>query len=309
MKFPLLHILFVMIFGSSMVLPVRAGDGPKRLLVVSTTTGFRHDSIPTLKKMLADLSQSSGEFTVDYLDQPDGKPADLKKDATQDEKAAYEVTKRDWEETKLKPALGKLTPAGLRGYDGVVFASTTGDLPIPDKEGFLEWIRSGHAFIGLHSASDTFHQWPGYAEMLGGEFDHHGAQVGVNIINADPKNPATVGLPNVWTITQEEIYQFKKTYDPAKVHELLYLDKNPNDMTPGHYPLAWCKNYGAGRVFYTALGHRQDIIDPDPNIGDRKNAVEISNAYRAHVLGGIEWALNVTPGATKSVSADPTSPR
>ncbi len=300
MKYFLLLLVILSLPGQLRAEPAEPSAASKKLLVVSTTTGFRHESIPALKKMLADLAQSSDEFTVDFLDQPDGKPADLKKDATPEEKAAHQAAEKEWEETKLQPALAKLTPAGLQGYDGVVFASTTGDLPIPDKAGFLNWIKAGHAFIGLHSASDTFHHWPAYAEMLGGEFDHHGAQVGVELINADPQNPATAGLPKVWSITQEEIYQFKKTYDPAKVRELLYLNQNPNDKTPGHYPLSWCKEYGAGRVFYTALAHRNDVIDPDPNIKDRKNSVEISTAYRAHVLGGIEWALKIKPGAGRS---------
>jgi uncharacterized protein len=272
----------------------RAAEPPKRLLVVTTTLGFRHESIPALKQMLARLAQSSGKFTVDYLDQPEGKPSDLPKNATPEEKAAHETAEHAWEDAELKPALQRLAPAALQGYDGVVFASTTGDLPLPDREGFLAWIKAGHAFIGLHSASDTLHHWPDYAQMLGGEFDHHGAQVGVVITNADAAHPATKGLSQAWPLTQEEIYQFKN-YDPAKVHELLYLNQNPNTWEAGHYPLAWCRDYGQGRVFYTALGHRDDIIDPDPALPGRKNAVAISVAYDAHVLGGIEWALRLKP--------------
>ena len=64
--------------------------------------------------------------------------------------------------------------------------------------------------------------------MLGGEFDHHGAQLGVECLNQDPQHPATASLGKTWTITQEEMYQFKN-YDPAKVHDLLSLDKKPRD--------------------------------------------------------------------------------
>ena len=264
---------------------------PKRLLVVTTTTGFRHSSIQTAEKILAQLAHSSGEFTVDFLEQPLGKPQDLKRDATDQEKSTYQTTEAKWDDA-LKTALQKLSPESLKNYDGVVFASTTGDLPIPDKQGFLEWIRAGHAFIGIHAASDTFHSWPGYIDMLGGEFDHHGQQVSVDCLNQDPQNPATASLPKVWTIQQEEIYQFKN-YDPTKVHDLLILDKHPETGAPGHYAVSWCKNYGAGRVFYTSLGHREDLWDADPNIPDRKNSTETAKVYQAHVLGGIEWALNL----------------
>jgi type 1 glutamine amidotransferase len=273
---------------------------PKKLLVVTTTAGFRHSSIPTAEKILAQLAKDSGEFTVDFVEQPPGHaavgfPAKLKPDASDADKVAFNAAETAWNE-KLKVALQKLSPESLQQYDGVVFASTTGDLPIPDKQGFLDWIKAGHAFIGIHAASDTFHGFPEFIAMLGGEFEHHGPQVSVTCLNEDPANPATAHLGKTWTIQQEEIYQFKN-YDATKVHDLLILDKHPENSSPGHFPVSWCKPYGEGRVFYTSLGHREDLWDADPNIPNRKNSAEISKAYEAHVLGGIEWALNLKPQA------------
>ncbi|MGA2245376.1 MAG: ThuA domain-containing protein [Verrucomicrobiota bacterium] len=270
---------------------------PKKLLVVTTTTGFRHSSIPTAEKILEQLGKDSGEFTVDFVHQPPGKPEDLKSGATDEQQAAFKTAQDQWN-ASLQAALQKLSPESLKDYDGVLFASTTGDLPLPDPQGFLDWIKAGHAFIGIHAASDTFHHWPGYIDMLGGEFKHHGRQVSVDCLNQDPQHPATAPLPTTWTISQEEIYQFQN-YDPAKVHDLLILDKHPEDGSPGHFAVSWCKMYGEGRVFYTSLGHREDVWDTDPDIKDRKNSPEISKKYQAHVLGGIEWALGLKGEATK----------
>ena len=264
---------------------------PKKLLVVTTTTGYRHTSIPNLEKVLAQLGKDSGDFTVDLVQQPPGKPANLQPGASDEQKAAFTAAEDKWE-AALKAELQKLSPVSLKNYDGVVFASTTGDLPVPDPQGLLDWIKAGHAFIGIHAASDTFHRWPGYIDMLGGEFKHHGPQVGVECLNEDPQHPANAALGKSWMISQEEIYQFQN-YDAAKLHDLLILDKHPENNAPGHFPVSWCKTYGAGRVFYTSLGHREDIIDADPNLKDRKNAPEISKTYQAHVLGGIEWALGL----------------
>lgn len=289
---------------------------PKKLLVVTTTTGFRHSSIPTLEKMLSQLAKESGEFTVDFVQQPPGKPsapkkpAPLKADALESDKEAFNIAEEKfvneqkafvaagakWEKS-LKVELQKLSPSNLSHYDGVVFASTTGDLPIPDQPGFLDWIKAGHAFIGLHAASDTFPGWPGYIEMLGGHFQHHGAQVAVECLNQDATHPATAMLGKSFSVSLEEIYQFKD-YDAAKVHDLLIIDKHPEHKDQaGHFPVAWSKDFGAGKVFYTSLGHREDVIDADPNLKDRKNSVEISKAYQAHVLGGIEWALGLKSAA------------
>ena len=269
---------------------------PKKLLVVTTTTGFRHASIPTLENMLSQLAKDSGEFTVDFVQQPPGHPATgfpakLKKDATDAEKTAFTNSEAAWT-ASLVVVLQKLSPDNLKHYDGVVFASTTGDLPIPDKQGFLDWIKAGHAFIGIHAASDTFHGWPEYIDMLGGEFMKHGKQVGVECLNEDAANPADAHLGKSWTIQQEEIYQFK-SYDPTKVHDLLIMDKHPETGAAGHFAVSWCKPYGDGKVFYTSLGHREDLIDSDPTMKDRKNDAAISKAYQQHVLGGIEWALGL----------------
>jgi uncharacterized protein len=262
----------------SSIFPSANAAQPKRLIVVTTTSGFRHTSIPNLEKMLEQLGKQSGEFTVDFVRQPTN-------------------TARAELNTAMKDALLKLAPTNLVNYDGVVFASTTGELPIPDPQGMLDWIKAGHAFIGIHAASDTFHRWPAYIEMLGGEFDHHGAQLSVDCLNQDPLHPATALLPKVWTITQEEIYQFKN-YDPAKLHDLLILDKSPDPQKrPGHFPVTWCKPFSEGRVFYTSLGHREDVIDTDSNLPNRRNSVEISKQYQAQILGGIEWALKLKNSA------------
>ena len=209
------------------------------------------------------------------------------------------MTTNEQAAARVLKAIGEkklLSPENLKNYDGVVFANTTGELPIPDPQGLLDWIKAGHAFIGLHAASDTFHRWPAYIEMLGGEFEHHGPQLSVDCLNQDPQHPATAPLPKVWTISQEEIYQFKN-YDPAKVHDLLILDKMPQmPRTPGHFPVSWCKIVGNGRVFYTSLGHREDVWDADSNLRDRKNDPETSKTYQKHVLGGIEWALKLKEG-------------
>ncbi len=309
-------IYFTLVAALVTGVPLATAAAPKKLLVVSVTTGFTHSSIPPTEELILQLAKESGLFTVDFIHQPPGKPKApakpkaLAPDATAEEKAAfaaaetkykaelpvYQQAQATWLE-EVKKALEKLSPESLKSYDGVIFNSTTGELPIPDKAGFLEWIKSGKAFIGIHAATDVFHKWPEYLEMIGGEFKTHGPQLSVSCINADPQHPATKHLGKTFAIQLEEIYQFIG-YDPKRVHELLVLDKKPDvkDPSPGHYPVAWCREYGKGRVFYTALGHREDIVSADPSLKDRKNSVETSKAFQTHVLGGIQWALGLEPG-------------
>ena len=261
---------------------------PKKVLVVSVTEGFPHSSIPTAEKVLTELGKKSQAFEVVGIVHSGPKPregADL-----------------DAWTSKVKSALAeKMSTDALKNYDAIIFANTTGILPLPDKQGFLDWIKAGHGFVAIHSGSDTFHgpnnTVDPYSEMLGGEFKTHGAQVGVECMVQDPKHPATRHLGKSFVVNVEEVYQFKN-YDPAKVHELLTLDKHPNDKTPGHFAVAWCKNYGEGRVFYTSLGHREDVWDAEwvDAKGKRANPPGVSEAYQKHLLGGIKWALGLEPG-------------
>lgn len=268
-----------------------AQAAPKKVLVVTTTTGFRHSSIPTAEKVIEELAQSSGAFTIEYarvepndeqFKGPDGKPDNAK---------VHEAIKAVLAE--------KMSPEALKNYDAVVFANTTGDLPVPDKDAFIDWIKSGKGFVGMHAASDTFHNFKAYGEMLGGEFKEHHAQVKVDIINQDTECPACRHLPPNWEVF-DEIYLFKG-FERPKVHGLLTLDKHPNEKTPGDYPISWCKEFGKGRVFYTSLGHREDVWDP--NAPDRKNSKEVALAYQKLILNAIQWAIGDEQWNTKPQKA------
>ena len=200
-----------------------------------------------------------------------------------------------------KLTMAKLSPENLKaqGIDGVIFANTTGDLPLPDREGFIKWIEEGRSFMAIHSASDTFHGFPGYLDMLQGEFDGHDYQVPADLIAGDVAHPANGGIGATWNLTQEEMYRIKH-HDRSKVRSLWFLRHDPTFANkPGYSPISWCRKAGEGRVFYTALGHREDLWSDDPTLKDRKNSVEISKQYQAHLLGGIKWALGLAEGSVE----------
>lgn len=231
---------------------------PKRVLLVSVTKGFRHSgAIEMGDKIIPELGSKTGDWQVDFV-------------------------RNDEDMARL------MTADSLAKYDAIVFNNTTGQLPLPDPQAFLSWIKGGGGFVGIHAATDTYHEWPAYIDMIGGQFAGHGPQVEVECLIEDPNHAATRDLPAKFRVF-DEIY-LHKNFDRKKVRGLITLDKHPNEGTPGDYPIAWCRAYGKGRVFYTSLGHRDDVWE--------------SEIYQKHLTGGIRWALGLAKG-----SATPVAPR
>jgi type 1 glutamine amidotransferase len=289
--------LFLLVATFTLAGAFCAQAAPKRVLVVGVTEGFRHSAIELGTSVITQLGKDSGLFVVDVVDVNPKAPEFAGPDGKMDKAKVHEAN--------VKALADKLSATGLKAYDAVIFNSTTGDLPISDVDAFLAWIKSGKGFLGIHGATDTFRGHKplhAYTQMIGAEFKTHGAQVEVEIINQDPKHPACKHYPATFQVF-DEIYQVSG-FERSTVHGLLTLDKHPNDKTPGDYPIAWCKKYGKGRVFYTSLGHREDIWDPTwDGKGGRKNSPETAKAFQQHLLGGIKWALGLEKGDAKPQTA------
>ena len=192
-----------------------------------------------------------------------------------------------------------LTAETLAEYDAVVFF-TTGELPMDEaqKAALLAWVRGGGAFVGVHSATDTFYEWPGYLALIGGYFDGHPWHQEVTVRVENPEHAATRHLGESFRI-HDEIYQHRE-WSRGNVDVLLSLDTGSVDMNArnirrddGDFALAWTREEGDGRVFYTALGHRPEVWD-DPR-------------FQTHLLQGIAWAIGA-PATGADEAADNTAP-
>lgn len=179
------------------------------------------------------------------------------------------------------------TPENLENFEIVVFY-TSGDLPIDETrfEFFLkDWLpKAGHGFIGFHSASDTFHNFEPYWDLVGGTFAGHpwGANARVSLVVHDTDHP-TMKPFGERLDTQEEIYQYSH-WQPEKVRVLMSLDMEHTPIKrPYHVPVAWCKQVGNGRMFYNNMGHRDETWT-DPKFLDS-------------VLAAVRWTAGLTSGS------------
>lgn len=284
----------VFFFG---VRDVRAAEqgGPARLLVVTVTKGFRHGSIETAEPVLEKLGREKGLFHVDFLRMPPNRPSQPRrprrgKNVT-DEKWAqiesqfkeqqkvFQKADQPWQQVLQQKFAVAFSPESLAQFDGVVFVSTTGELPIPDLGAFLKWIQDGHAFIGIHAASDTLKSSDAYVEMIGGHFAGHPwtAKGEHGFVNHDSTHPVVKMFPERFR-WKDEIYQYGPRYKPENVRVLLSIDMAASTpKNPWHVPVSWVRDYGRGRVFYTNLGHNDETWSDD--------------AFQKHLTEGTAWAL------------------
>ncbi len=253
LKHKLLLAMLVLI-GLAVCLPQAGHSRPAKkgkLLYMTLTKGFHHESVEISKRIVKEMGEKSG---------------------------AYETT--------VTEDVGAFTKENLKNYDAVMF-NTTGELPMTDEEksAFVEFLRSGHGFVGVHSATDTFYMWSTYGDIIGGWFNHHPWHQMVTIDVVDPKSPLVSFLGNSFQIN-DEIYQISD-FKAETSHVLLKLDPKSVDLQKEGvrtryygWPVAWTRMFGKGRVYYNSLGHPDEVWN-DPR-------------YQEMLLNGIRWVMKQT---------------
>ena len=166
---------------------------------------------------------------------------------------------------------------------------TIGETPWSDdqRQVIVDRLRAGElAVVAIHSAADACAAWEAYGAVVGARFAGHPWTQTVDLDVCDPHHPATAHLGSTWR-WHDEVYQFRDLRPDA--HVVLRVPVDQLDLTaPGSappefgFPVAWCHDEGAGRVFTTALGHFPAAWE--------------SPAYLRHLQGGLTWALATRGG-------------
>ena len=262
---------------------------PKKLLLLTHNTFYKHGSLAAAERAVAALGRRGG----------------------------FEVTSPEgYRQAADAVDLAFVSSDYLAQFDAVMMM-TNGELPLSgdQRRALVEFVSAGGGFVAVHQTVVTFYTFPWFGELVGAYFasgpifDPTNRSQRVAVLKVEDRDhPATRMLGDRWAL-HDEFYQFARTtWDPSRpdeavgptgypvpyafsrdrVHVLLSIDSEQTDFSGlepdwqrgGDYPQAWYQHFGRGRSFYTSLGHRADLWSGDPT-------------FRAHLAGGIQWALGL----------------
>lgn len=165
----------------------------------------------------------------------------------------------------------------MQSLDLVIQHITMSKMSNRKSKGLRDAIARGVGLAGCHGGlGDSFRNDTEYQYMVGGQFvKHPGGQIDYKVTISNTSDPVTAGI-NDFNLKTEQYYMH---YDPNI--EILATTSFSGEHDPWidgvEMPVVWKKNYGKGRVFYSALGHSEDIFD----------VPEVWNI----MTRGIEWAV------------------
>lgn len=223
---------------------------PRRLLIFDLNMGYGgHASIPVANTAFTLMGRKTGAFET--------------------------VVSRD-------PAV--FSAESLQTFDAVFLNNTVGNL-FEDpalRRNLLEFVLGGGGLMGVHGTTVGFTRWtegaaddwPEFGRMIGARGASHMAAdepLVIRVEGADHPVSASLGTEFQYA---DEFFRFGDPYSRNRVRVLLSIDNDPSARLQGverlrqfrpdeDYALAWVRNYGQGRVFYSTIAHNPGVFwDP-----------------------------------------------
>lgn len=234
-----------------------ASAAPVRVLLFSSTGGYRHEEIPAINHWAVRL----------------GLEHDIHVDVTE--------TGSD------------LTPERLATYD-VLFLQNSNSLDKvldeEQREAVKSWFQAGGGIVGTHAAAVRQEGWPWFLELVGCDFGSDSDFVRAKVV-VDPgalDHPAVTGHGPEFLYTADWHNHTRPVTGLPGVQVLMRLDETSFEPVRDYFkargrepmgedhPAAWTREYQGGRFFYTEIGH--DVRSLDTPFG------------RQQIVAAIRWA-------------------
>jgi type 1 glutamine amidotransferase len=245
--------------------PTVDAAGSNKILIYGVATGYRHTSIPAAANAITKAAAAFGLMA----EQVGCTDATNQADPT------------------------KFTASALAQYGAVILLANSGEpLGYPatqEIQNLVDYVQRGGALVAIEDASHcydgTFNGHPAsqpFIQLIGGDFIGHPGDVSPATCTTMGTHRSVAQLPMTFTTT-DEIYQFSQF---RMDNQVVLRCVSTGDSTRTVRPVSWLRDEGAGRYFFTALGHLDaswtrpmDLMAPN------------SRLVEDHLMPGLLWAM------------------
>jgi type 1 glutamine amidotransferase len=251
--------------GSTDAGAAAGASGSTKILIYGVTTGFRHGSITAAANAITKAVMTAG-LTTEQVGCTD---ATNKVDAT------------------------KLTAAALAQYGAVILLATSGEpfgYPATQEiQNLVDYVHNGGALVAIEDADHCydggFNGHPAsqpYVSLIGNDFVGHPGGVALATCTKIGTNASVAQLPATFGTT-DEIYA---TTMFRMDNQVVLTCVSSGDGTHTMRPVSYVREEGAGRMFYTALGH-----DDARWTAPMDATAPSSRLVEDHVVPALLWAM------------------
>ena len=250
---------------------IGGGNSSSKVLIYGvTTSSFRHDSIPAAAKALSQAMVKAG-LTAELVG------------------VSNDTNKVDQ---------SKFTAEALAQYGAIVLLAIGGE-PFGNPadteiQNLVDYVRGGGALVGVETAAACYSDVisgpmighptsPVLHGLIGGTFAGH-ADLGPAVCTKVGGHPSVAQLAPSFRLV-DEIY----TFVDFRMDNQIVLNCVSGILPNMVRPISWYREEGAGRVFYTGLGHLASAWT-----GPMDSSAE-SRLVEDHLLPGLLWSMKRSP--------------
>lgn len=172
-------------------------------------------------------------------------------------------------EVQISDTLDCLADANeLKKLDLIVACYTMGEIKDEYVKNISEAVVSGVGLAGCHGGMcDAFRLNTEWQFITGGQWVSHpggdGITYTVNICHGS--SPITQGIDDFKVCSEHYYLHIDPAIEVLATTRFPLVTYNHISNKPVDMPVAWTKFWGNGRVFYTSLGHHDDVFEKSPN--------------------------------------------
>jgi len=138
--------------------------------------------------------------------------------------------------------------ADLSGLDAVALYILGGEFT-PDQEmGLINFVKNGGGLLAVHASNALLGKYNDYLELIGTEFMGHDPLAPFEVTTEGGIDDILPRLTGRFNVTDECFRLKPRTDDPLRYFQY-------GEWRLERLPLSYVREYGKGKVLYTALGH------------------------------------------------------